>query len=657
MMQIRAGERRLTLGLEVHVAARTAIPLPGGLNTWSPDRVSVDGRPVAGLLRDQGGVLWCLVPEGNHTVTLEGLLAAARSVQIPLPLRPQRVGVEAEGWEVQGVHPDGTVEGTLLLTPEQGSGVAGAPGPSEETLPPFLRITRILHLGLAWQVETEVRRVTPAGTPVVVSVPLIEGESVHTDAVRVDHGKARVHMGADASVIHWVSSLEPSPEIRLRAAEDVPWTEVWILDASPIWHCDAGGIPVIHHQDREGFWKPEWRPWPGEEVILSVSRPKAVPGRSTTVDQAALSWTPGKRFDKAALTLTLRTSRGGRQRISLPDGARLQVVKIDGRSQPIQEQEGGVVIPLRPGRQTAYVEWHQASGGTLVTRAPRVEFQGPAVNARVSFRMPPSRWILWAGGPRLGPAVLFWSYLVVVILAAIALGRVSWTPLRTRHWILLGLGLTQVHPLVAIGIVGWFLALGLRTRSAPAEDTGWFRFNGAQVLLAAWTAAALIGMYTAVQTGLLGIPDMQIAGNGSTALGLHWTQDRIGDVMPRPWVLSVPLMVFRILMLLWALWLAFALFGLAPLGPGRASAKAGCGGPCAGRGRKRPPRTPTHSISRWNDPLEHSGRLFRDPAGEGGPFFTLCSRRKPPMIPLFSAAGRGPGDRRSGLRKGGILQP
>ena len=55
-----------------------------------------------------------------------------------------------------------------------------------------------------------------------------------------------------------------------------------------------------------------------------------------------------------------------------------------------------------------------------------------------------------AAGPRLGPAVLFWSYFVVIILAGPGLGRIPWTPLKTRHWLLLGLGLTQVHPLAAI---------------------------------------------------------------------------------------------------------------------------------------------------------------------------------------------------------------
>jgi hypothetical protein len=152
---------------------------------------------------------------------------------------------------------------------------------------------------------------------------------------------------------------------------------------------------------------------------------------------------------------------------------------------------------------------------------------------------------------------LFWSYLVVIILAALGLGRLTSTPLRTRHWLLLGLGLTQIHPLAALTVVGWFLVLGQRKENPPKGRP--FFFNLAQLFLVVWTVVALACLYYAVQEGLLGIPDMQVAGNGSTNFVLHWTQDRIGALMPQPWVLSLPVMVFRILMLLWALWLAASL--------------------------------------------------------------------------------------------------
>jgi hypothetical protein len=52
---------------------------------------------------------------------------------------------------------------------------------------------------------------------------------------------------------------------------------------------------------------------------------------------------------------------------------------------------------------------------------------------------------------------------------------------------------------------------------------------------------------------------MQISGNGSYAGNLQWFQDRSAALLPQPWVISIPLLVYRLMMLLWALWLAFAL--------------------------------------------------------------------------------------------------
>jgi hypothetical protein len=273
--------------------------------------------------------------------------------------------------------------------------------------------------------------------------------------------------------------------------------------------------------------------------------------------------TPGERYEKVVLALKIRTSQGAQHHITLPAGARLQQVLLDGKSQPISPTSGEsreVVAPLQPGGQTVTVEWQEDKNAGFLERAPLVRIgddRQTAVNAHVTFKMPRNRWILWTGGPRFGPAVLFWNYFLVVLLVGVALGRVPWTPLKTRHWLLLGLGLTQVSAPMALAIVGWFLALGWRERQHTPG--GWLDNNWTRVLLIFWSLLALGALYTAIQTGLLGIPDMQIAGNGSSNLQLNWMEDRIGAVMPQPWALSVPLYVYRFLMLAWALWLALSL--------------------------------------------------------------------------------------------------
>ncbi|MEW6266904.1 MAG: hypothetical protein AB1641_27835 [Thermodesulfobacteriota bacterium] len=555
-LAVTALAEALTLRLELHAAADTAVPLPGKAESWLPRQVLLDDQPAQGLLRDKDGILWLMTPRGLHTLTLIGPTPPGNSFQVPLPLRPDKVQINGDGWEVLGVRPDGQVEAGLRFNRLKKDG-RQEQVLETTALPPFLHVERVLILGLTWEVETKVTRLTPPGSSIVVSIPLLPGESITSAGVTMEQGRALLNMDPKATEATWTSTLEPTEEIQLQAPEGEPWTETWVLDASPIWHCELKGLSVIHHQDAQGHWRPEWRPWPGEKVNIKISRPKAIPGQTLTVESTELAITPGERFNKAALTLNIRASQGGQHRLTLPEGAKLQLVKINERTQPIGQENRQVVLPLQPGAQKAYVEWHEQASPAAWLRGPEVKIGDQAVNASVTFNVPRNRWILFTWGPRLGPAVLFWSYLAIVVLAALVLGRVNLTPLRGRHWLLLGLGLTQIHPLLAIVIIGWLLVLARREKQAPSQN--WFLFDLAQVGLVVWTVVALIGLYWAVREGLLGIPQMQVSGNESSDYVLHWTQDRIGPLLPQPWVLSLPKWLYRGLMLLWALWMALSL--------------------------------------------------------------------------------------------------
>ena len=105
----------------------------------------------------------------------------------------------------------------------------------------------------------------------------------------------------------------------------------------------------------------------------------------------------------------------------------------------------------------------------------------------------------------------------------------------------------------------WPLVLGWRAqqRDLPSRRL----FNLRQLLLFFWTVAAMAVLVGAIHTGLLGLPDMQIAGNGSDSRCLRWFMDRTQGPLPLAFAVSVPLLVYRIAMLLWALWIALALLG------------------------------------------------------------------------------------------------
>ena len=237
----------------------------------------------------------------------------------------------------------------------------------------------------------------------------------------------------------------------------------------------------------------------------------------------------------------------------------MQTVKVGEREQPIQKEGNKLVLQLNPGSQEVAVQWRQSGGLGLRYLTPQVDLGAPSVNAELRLEVGGGHWILLCGGPRLGPAVLFWSLLLALALLALALGRITWTPLRAHHWLLLGLGLTQVSLPAAAVLMLWPLVVGWRAQQRELPHL--LLFNARQVLVVLWTLAAMAVLVEAIRTGLLGHPDMQIAGNNSTSRLLRWFVDRTEGPLPMAFTVSVPLLVYRVVMLLWALWIASALLG------------------------------------------------------------------------------------------------
>jgi hypothetical protein len=121
---------------------------------------------------------------------------------------------------------------------------------------------------------------------------------------------------------------------------------------------------------------------------------------------------------------------------------------------------------------------------------------------------------------------------------------------------LLAIGLSQIPLPAAALVIGWLVALGFR-RARPAQRP--VVFDLGQLVLVGWTLTALGILVYAVQQGLMGTPEMQIRGNGSSSELLQWFDDRTGPIPEQPYVLSVPMLAYRGVMLAWALWLAVSL--------------------------------------------------------------------------------------------------
>ena len=264
----------------------------------------------------------------------------------------------------------------------------------------------------------------------------------------------------------------------------------------------------------------------------------------------------------STLDLTIRSSQGGRQVVTLPEGAELQWVKVNGTDRPIRLRDGTQIhIPLQPGSQRVQVSWQQNRAASVVDRVPAVDLGGSAVNLQVTVYPAEKRWIAWLMGPEWGPIPLFWTYVLWVLALAPAMARAPWSPLKTWQWALLGLGMTQVPFIAAMVVAVWLLAMRWRGQQVLAHPVA---FNLGQLALLGLTFFAFLSLYFAIHGGLLWTPDMQVSGNGSYDSQLVWYLDRSEGLMPQPVVLSFPLWTWRICMLAWSLWLAASLVTWVP---------------------------------------------------------------------------------------------
>jgi hypothetical protein len=382
-MSLQASLTSLQIRFEVHAGAATGVPLPGGAEQWVPRTVAIDGAPASGLTRTADGVLWAHVGPGAHQIVMEGPLPNRESVSLPLPLKPYRVTSAAAGWRVEGLLEDGRADDTLQLVRTGGDGGTVADRLEPIQLAPFVSVERQLNLGLQWRMTTRVVRLTPTGSPIVMQVPLLPGESVTTEGVRVSDGVVSLSMGPRATQMTWESTLQERGQIELRAPSSVAWTEVWRLDVSPVWHLEISGIPVVHAPQQQDTRLHEWRPWPEESVSIRVTRPEGIAGQSLTIDDVRMAVSPGLRATDTQLELAFRSSRGAQHTINIPSGAQLQSVSINGELHPIRQDGQRVTLPVPPGHQNVSLTWRQMRGIRTLFRVPETALGAPSVNAAV----------------------------------------------------------------------------------------------------------------------------------------------------------------------------------------------------------------------------------------------------------------------------------
>ena len=557
---IDISDTTLSITFSAYADADIALPLPHGFDSWATESLTAQQQPVP--LQRHKQQLFAYLAKGHHQLTLRGRIINRDQLSIHFPLALHNIQLNAPGWITEGLIDGRARNNTLSLRPRNKSAGQQLDTLKADPAPAIVIVKRQFLFGKRWQLFTTVERISPLQGTIALPVQLVDGERPLKDMGAVTNGAIMVQLGHRQKQVSWPSDLSPVAQFTLTAGDGKDYIEQWSFTPSSLWHLEYQGIPPIKPEPDAAAFAALFKPWPNESLQLAVDKPAGIAGPTYTVETAELSVTAGSALQRSSLSLQIRSSLGSEYPLSLPANSEVLQLRIDGNDINTPADHN-ISIPLQPGSQQIDIEFQNRDELGIITSSPVIDLPNGAANIRLEFALPRDRWPLFLSGPAIGPAMLYWGVLCVIVLVALMLPILARRlqleiPVSTVGWLLLGLGLSTVNSYGVLVIALMFFLLAARKRFVNPDSLSRTRFNGLQFFIVVWIAVAVLMMLAAIPMGLLSTPDMKVIGNGSSSHFYAWYRDTIkpNEDFPTAQIISMPILAYRAVMLLWSLWLS-----------------------------------------------------------------------------------------------------
>ena len=144
-------------------------------------------------------------------------------------------------------------------------------------------------LGLPWTIQTTVTR-TNNESGSLMRVPLIDGERIISDNVKVDNNEVLIELPRNIAGVTYTSEIPIQEQFTLQAPKDRDISEIWVVECNRVWQCRFSDLPKITEDkdNKSSIWYPC-----DEKLEIRVSKPLGVEGFSSTVDEVTYDLTPG----------------------------------------------------------------------------------------------------------------------------------------------------------------------------------------------------------------------------------------------------------------------------------------------------------------------------------------------------------------------------
>jgi hypothetical protein len=549
----------LALSFEAYAQAHITMALPDIKGNWQLSEIKLDQKPLP-TARRANNKNSLLLSKGHHKILLTGkILGDQASISFAKPIHNFKV--TSSGWLIDGLVDGRVVNNALTLRSTVSMEESKKDTLTLDPISPLVTIHRTFIFDKEWRLQTYVNRYAPKDGPITISIPLIANEKILNNNITIKDGHAQIQLKHGQATISWQSALEPKETLLLVAEQSEHYFETWRIKPSSLWRIDYSGIPPVKDDSALSSLEPHWRPWPGEMLTVNISRPDGVKGPTHTVEKATLEYSPGERIQKSTLSLSIRSSLGEDYRFSIPEGAEILSVNNNGKKLNIPNNNV-IIIPLQPGLQNISVVFQEKKELGWNVATPAIHLPSTATNISLTYSLARDRWPLYFDGPAIGPAMLYWGILFVIIICAFALTTILSkcrlnVPINIVGWLLLGIGLSTVNSYGIFAIIIYFVLLGYRKDYVNPEELSapYFKLLQAGIILI--TIVATLSLLSAIPMGLLSSPDMKVVGNGSSSHFYRFYQDTAtSGNFPVANVVSLPILGYRLVMMLWSLWLA-----------------------------------------------------------------------------------------------------
>lgn len=563
-MHLQADDHELRFEADVHSAIFGVAKLPTleDLNQQLNISVQMDGTTIAMDAQHQ-----IAVSPGRHAVLMIIQNPGLSEWKLNFGMPPKHLSTELDGWEISGLQGDRLQSQGIALYRSINTN-ASTTTLNTLNIQPYITVSRMFFLDLQPYVENSIARLDSGKGTAQFHLPLMDGEEYvgpsgdETVSVEFKDGVQTFSLTHDSD-FYWRNNLARQTHFEFTASTQENLSEEWTFITAAVLDAKFSGAQVqIGPSDIDDYLVHRIKPRPGETVIVDLQRPAPVAGSSQAFDMVHLTMQPGRHYADYHLQLKPNLSQPGLFPFQLPQGAELRHLAIDEDQPPLPAVNGTVNIPVNQETEQITIEWRQSLPSQASLSTPELQLDRPSANLITQVEWAGDRWLLWTSGPGMGPAVRFWSLLLLLVVTALVLARLPHSPLPTHHWLLLGLGFSTVNSWAFLWIVAFFFLLAWRQRLDLPQLRPW-QTVVVQLGLALLALISVMVLIGTIMDGLLARPDMSVANplplyaSGISHYGaLSWFIDTSNGTLPSVQVYSAPMWLYRGVMLAWSLWLA-----------------------------------------------------------------------------------------------------